>query len=157
MTQDRTSRPWIKWALIASLALNVAIVAAVIGAIAIVGPDRHRASPGRHGGGPPEIAALAQGLDRADRRALFRTLRESGRLAGGRERMGAARVAIAETLMADPFDPAAFEGAMRAQRDLQADLAGRGIAVMSEIIAGLTPAERAVLAERVMETRRERR
>lgn len=157
MTQPRPKGRWMKWALIVSLAVNMAIAAAVVGAVVTGGPDgRAERSEGRRGGGPPEIAALARGLEREDRRALFAALRENGRLAGGRETMRAARDQIVAALRSDPFDRAAFERAMQEQRALQADLADRGIAVLSDIIAGLDADDRAALAERITSDRRER-
>lgn len=148
---------WMKWALIASLAANVAIVAAVVGAIATGGDRRHGGDGARQGGGPPEIAALARGLERDDRQALFQALRGNGPLSDGRARMTAAREATAEVLRAEPFDRAAFEASIQAQRVLRADLATRGITVLSEIVAGLTAQERATLADRMMESRQGRR
>ncbi|CTQ48793.1 periplasmic heavy metal sensor [Jannaschia donghaensis] len=155
MTQKTAKRGWTGWALFVSVAVNVAVLAAVVGALLTGGPDR--SAPGddrRRGGGPPEIAALARGLDGPDRRALFQALRANGRVANARERMDAARERIVATLQADPFDRADFTAAMEAQRDLQADLAGRGIIVLADIIADLSAEERAGLADRMQATRR---
>ncbi|WP_179381434.1 periplasmic heavy metal sensor [Jannaschia marina] len=143
------TRGWIKVALVVSVALNVAVAAAVAGALLSGEPDRRQGSAGRHGGGPPEIATLARGLDRSDRRALFRALRQDPVLAEARPRILAQRAEVAGTLRADPFDPEAFEAALGAQRRLQAELADRGLVVLTGIIADLSAADRATLADRM--------
>ncbi|WP_299837578.1 periplasmic heavy metal sensor [uncultured Jannaschia sp.] len=142
--------PWTRWALIASLMVNVLVAAAVIGALVTGGPG-HR---GPRGGGPPEIAALARGLDDETRGRLFDRLRSNPDLRDGRERMEAARGAVVAALRSEPFDRAGFEASMRAQRDAQAALAGSGIEILAGIVAELPAAERATLAERVSRTGR---
>lgn len=151
-----TTRGWTRWALIASVAVNVAVGVAV--AVALLGGARHhgaRDADGRRGlGGPPGIAALADGLDRGQRAHLFRALRGDEGLRKGRERMRAGQDEIVAALTAEPFGREAFEAALLGQRDLQGALAGRGIAVLSEMVAGLSPGERAALAARIAERRR---
>ena len=149
---------WVRWALLASVAVNVAVAVAVAAALLGGGPDGRRGD-GRDGarrgfGGPPEIGALAGGLDRERRGRLFRALRADEGLRDGRERMRAAQDGVIAALEAEPFDRAAFEAAMLAQRDLQGALAGRGIAALSDIIADLPQGERADLAARIAERRR---
>jgi uncharacterized membrane protein len=60
---------------------------------------------------------------------------------------------VAAALRADPFDPAAFEAALVARRAAQAEIARRGGTVLSGFVAGLSPEDRAALADR-MERRR---
>lgn len=156
MTREIPPPRWRSRALIASLAVNVAVIAAVIGALATGGPEV-RGADGRRGGGPPEIAALARGLDRDDRQALFRALRENGRLAGGRERMRAARTATGAALRATPFDRTAFVDAMEAQRSLQRAQVEAGVEILADILSGLTPDARAALADRIEMAWRDRR
>ena len=139
---------WIKWALIASLAVNVAVATAVIGAM-LTG-DR------RGFGGPPEIAALSRGLDRDARRALFMALRADGGLGDGRARIRTAQAVVVDALRAEPFDRAAFETAMRMQRDLQGEIAGRGITVLGKVIADLSVEDRVALAEHLSRPRTRR-
>ena len=146
MTESTPRASWMKRALILSVALNVAAAAAVLGALATGGPDRRE---GARRGGPPEIAALARGLDDDARRALFERLRADGAIGGMRAAMTQARGAVSSALRAEPFDRPAFESTMRAQGRLRADMADRGLSVLSEVIAGLPAAERAALAERM--------
>ncbi|MEM7490424.1 MAG: periplasmic heavy metal sensor [Pseudomonadota bacterium] len=135
----------IRWALVASLALNVLVVGAVVGAALA-----HRGAPGRGGtGGPPEIRAIAGGLDGGDRRALLRALRDDGLLREGRIRIRESRAEIAESLRAEPFDAAAFAAALAARQAVRADLATRGAGALAEVVATLSPAERAALADRL--------
>ena len=146
MTESTPRASWMKRALILSVALNVAAAAAVLGALATGGPDRRE---GARRGGPSEIAALARGLEDDARRALFERLRADGAVDRMRAAMAEARNAVSAALRADPFDRPAFEGAMRAQGLLRAEMADRGLTVLSEVIAGLPAAERAALAERM--------
>lgn len=144
---------WMKGALIVSLAINVAVGAAVVGAVATGGPDREA----RGGGGPPEMRALIRAMPQQERRALFRTLRADGRLSGGRAARGAARADIIASLRVAPFARADFVAALQAQRDLQADLAAAGIAAMADTIAGLSPADRQAMADTLAADRGGRR
>jgi len=142
---------WIKWALIASLAVNVAVATAVIGAMLTGGPIMH--DDRRGFGGPPEIAALSRGLDRDARRALFMALRADGGLGDARARMRTAQAVVVDALRAEPFDRAAFETAMRMQRDLQGEIAGRGITMLGKVIADLSVEDRVALAEHLSRPR----
>ncbi len=154
------TRRWMAWGLVASVAANMAVVVAVVAAMLAGGPDGHRGGGssggpggGRGIGGPPGMAALAHGLDRSQREALFRALRGDETLRAGRERMGAAEADVISALTADPFVPEAFEAALVVQRDLQGALAGRGIAALSAIVASLSPPERAAIALRIADRR----
>ncbi|MEM8825243.1 MAG: periplasmic heavy metal sensor, partial [Pseudomonadota bacterium] len=60
---------------------------------------------------------------------------------------------IAEALRADPFDPAAFEAALRGRSAVQAELAAQGASSLSEIVSTMTPEARAALAERLTRRR----
>ncbi|MEM8850297.1 MAG: periplasmic heavy metal sensor [Pseudomonadota bacterium] len=138
------------WALIASLTLNVLVAGAVIGALLV----RDQGPPGRRDfGGPPEIRAIAGGIDADHRRALFRGLRNDPVLRQGRARMRDSRDAIAAALRSDPFDPAAFEAALAARQAVQAELAARGSSALSDVIATLSPDARAALADRLLQRR----
>lgn len=140
-----------RWALIASLAVNLLVVAAVAGALLtrFDGPrSRDRAI-----GGPPDIRALARGLDQDSRQALIRGLRSDPDLRGGRGRLREARAGIAAALRAKPFDRAAFEAALADRRDVQAALAARGASALADVIADLSPETRAELADRLTSRR----
>lgn len=155
-TRIQASRNWKTWALVASVAANVAVAVAILAASFANpphGPSRDRAG-GRGIGGPPGMAALTNGLDRAERDALFRALRADDTLRAARARMGAAQTDVVTALSADPFVPAAFEAALLVQRDLQGALAERGIAALSTVVSGLSAEERAAIALRIAERRR---
>ncbi|MEM7641322.1 MAG: periplasmic heavy metal sensor [Pseudomonadota bacterium] len=138
------------WALVASLTLNVLVAGAVIGALLTRDPaPRDR----REFGGPPDIRAIARGLDGDVRRALFRGLRNDPILREGRARMRDSRAAIADALRADPFDPAAFEAALAARQAVQAELAARGSSALSGVIATLSAEGRADLADLLTQRR----
>lgn len=140
-------RKWIRWALIASVTLNLLVLGAVVGAIVSGGPRGERVARG----GPPEMAALFRALNGPERRAILRGLRQDGVLREGRAHMRARQVAILETLQADPFDRTAFEAALAGQQSARAELATRGIARVADVIEAMAAEERAALAQRMAE------
>lgn len=146
----------IKIVLIASLAMNLLVVAAV--GTAVIRSDRpdfqHQPRTGgetrRFGrSGPPEIGALARGLDREGRAALRDRLRADTTLRTGREQMAEKRADVLSALRAEPYDPDALTEALSGQRALQTELAERGFAAIAEVVEGLSYAERIAFADRV--------
>lgn len=140
-------RGWMKWALIASLAVNVAVGAAVVGAFATGGPARDAGDEARRGGGPPEMRALVRAMPREARRAFFGALRAERQVSDGRAAMRTARAAVIASLRAEPFLAADFAAALQAQRDLQTGLVDAGIAAMTEAVDGLAAADRHAMAD----------
>lgn len=148
--------PVVRWVLLASLALNVALGAAL--ALPWLAPDhdrpRHARMHGRDHMPSPRHVRRVLGEERADVveavmkrhrpdiRATFPPLREARR---------AAHAAIA----ADPFDAAALERAFAELRARDADSKTAIQAMLVELMAQLTPAERAKVVDSM--PKRERR
>lgn len=147
----RPTRPLLRWALIASLAVNVLVAFALIGAV--LGRAGRHGGPRGHLGGPPAIAALTSGLPQDRRDDLFRRLRRDGAVSDGRARMRAGEARIVAALRADPYEAEAFLSALQAQHDLQSELARHGLAELAAVVVTLDPEDRAALAERLGERR----
>ena len=135
-------------ALIASLALNFLIVGTVVGFVA-VGKER------REGVSMPGLRALGLGpilpaLSSEDRQALFERIRDNrDRLASESRPFGRSIQAFTQTLRAEPFDRAAAEAALSAQRDHGAALQAEGHALLLDQLEAMTPEARAQLAGRI--------
>jgi uncharacterized membrane protein len=138
-------RRWLKWALVASLGLNVAVLGVVGGAI-VKGPP----------GPMPGIALwhYARALPDPYRRDLGRALRDSRRdWVGAREALLGQRAALAAALTAEPFDPAAVEAVLARQSRLTDQLVARGTRMLVTQIERMTPDERATYAAALTERR----
>jgi uncharacterized membrane protein len=139
----RPRRGW-RWLLIASLALNVLFIGAVVG-----GAIRHwRSPPGTTPGG--ELSLLWQALPGEARQALRGGIdddRRGGR--EGRERMRGDLRDLRALLVAEPFDRAALEARLTQARDRQTERADRALARMLDRIEALPAAERARMADRL--------
>ncbi|MGB3407823.1 MAG: periplasmic heavy metal sensor, partial [Jannaschia sp.] len=77
---------------------------------------------------------------------LRERLRGDPQLRQGRTRIAESRRGVIAALTAEPFDAEALRAALEAQRQVQADLAGRGLERLVDIVESLTPAERAAFA-----------
>ena len=150
----KTTRGW-RVVLIASLALNLAVLGAVGGWVLRhgLGPDH------RHG---PHAARMAQmggpltrALDAEGRDAVAAQLRGDGAAhAARRAALRASLEALLADLRARPFDPARVETRLAAQR---AQVTGRleaGHAALLTHLAGMSDAGRAAYADRLEETLR---
>lgn len=141
-------------ALVASLALNVALVGAGAGMILAHGPGR-RPPPAAVAAGPA-FGPFTPALTEDDRRALRRVYLEAVRTgrAPAPETLRAAaeaeRAHLAEALSAEPFDPAAIEAALQAQRARLIDGIDTGQKLMMQRMEAMHPQERAAFAERMM-------
>lgn len=144
--RDGTQRPrqgW-RWLLVASLALNLAVVGVVVGTIVAGRAD-----------GPPRgfdlaIGPVARALERDDRRAIMRDLMARRDLRPRDDSVRAAEnAALVAAIRAEPFDPGAVAG-------LLAEMGARGDAVRQATesalvarIAAMPPARRQAFAERL--------
>jgi uncharacterized membrane protein len=141
---------WMKWALVASLGLNVAVLGVIGGAI-IKGPPP----------GPMPGVALwhyAHVLPEPYRRELGQALRASRpQWSGPREALRGQRDALVAALTAEPFDPAGVGAVFRRDARTTGELESRGIALLTEQIARMTPEERAAYAEEISRDRWHRR
>jgi uncharacterized membrane protein len=131
-------RPRLKWALLASLGLNLVFVGLLAGAV-------FRGPP------PPPMPGLwhyARALPEPYRRDLGRALRESRPdWAGPREALRAQQEAMAAALTAEPFDPAAVGEILTQRTRVSDELATRGAEMLVAQITRMSPAERTAYAE----------
>lgn len=151
MVESRTSRqawlsgPWMKWALIGSLGLNLALAGLILGAIAKGPPP------------PPPPGGLwfyGRSLPEPYRGDLGRALRDNrGDWAGPREALSDQRAAFAAALTAEPFDPSALAAILARQPVLFDQLTARGTSLLLDQIARMSPAERAAYAQTLLSRR----
>jgi hypothetical protein len=143
---------WLKAALVASLALNLAVAGIVAGALLGERRDQRRLPPAEAarelGLGP-----YTRALELADRRALGTAVRERLRTAGGPRAIRAEiRQDFAQVLAAiraDPFDAdrvAALIAAQAARAEARRDL---GAALLVERLAEMDAERRAAYADRL--------
>jgi uncharacterized membrane protein len=140
------TRPWLKWALVASLGLNLATLGLIGGAV-VKGPPA----------GPMPGLALwhyARALPDPYRRDLGRALRASRRdWIGPRDALRGQRAALAAALTAEPFQAAAVEAVLARQARLTDELAARGTRMLMAQIGRMTPEERGAYAQALTEQR----
>jgi uncharacterized membrane protein len=141
-------RRWIRWALVASLGLNLAAVG-VIGGALVKGPPP-----------PPPGVALwhyARALPDPYRRDLGHALRASrGDWSGQRQGLRDAQERMTAALTADPFVPEAVAEALDRQTAITDELSARGSEMLLEQITRMSPEERAAYAEAIRASRRDR-
>jgi len=139
-------RPWLRLLLVVSLALNLLVVGLIGGAVIMRGKwQQHHMARLEMMGGP-----MTRALNRADRRAIGREMRESF---GDRQAMHEEMRAGMESLIADikavPFDAAAVGQYMakhHAQFSARLEL---GQALLLERLLQMDDGERAAYAERL--------
>lgn len=128
-------RTWVKWALVASLALNVLVVGVVLGAFVRGGPG------GR--GAPQNLIAYVSSLPSERRQDLMKSsatvrpqlkaLRHQAR-AANRERMAA--------LVAEPFDRARYVAAQTRQIEAETKIRVLMRDIVADTAAGMSLEER---------------
>ena len=127
----------LKWALIASLGLNL-VFAGLFAAAVFRGP-------------PPPMPGLwhyARSLPEPYRRDLGQALRASrGDWIGPRDALRAQRAGMTAALTADPFDPDAVAKVLASEMEIMGDLSTRGRAMLLAEITRMSPADRAAYAE----------
>jgi uncharacterized membrane protein len=127
-------------ALIGSLALNL-----FLGGILVAASLRHH-GPGWHRG-PPDMMALMRGhgdeATEAARAAHRDALRERF------DQVRAARAAVADALVAEPFDAAALDVALDDLRNASAEAQGEFHRAFADVAATLSADERRTLAKRM--------
>lgn len=135
--------------LFASLALNLLVVGLVLGAAFSHRADddhRHRSHVSQPGG------PLAAALERRDRRAVGRELRQA--IGAERAAQGSARSSygnVIAVLTATPYDADAMRAAVTAQMQPAIRRVELGVDILLDRLDGMTPAERAAYAERLQE------
>ena len=149
--QDSEDRPssrsgWMKWALLGSLAANLAFVGLVAGAV-----WRHDGPGNRMPGDPGPGAfgfAYLRALPPEDRREIFRGLRAADALPQRSARRAQYDTVIA-LLRADPFDPEALLQAVSQQSEASVRLQGAAQSAWLAVVDGMTSEERVTYAAEV--------
>lgn len=132
-------RPWVKWLLIASLGLNLALLGLIGGAL-LHGP------PGPPP--PPGLWQYGKALPEPYRKDLGEALRQShGDWKGPRNALRGQRAALADALVAQPYDPGAVGAVLAREPRLSDELAVRGARMLLDQIARMSPEDRAAYAE----------
>lgn len=145
-TAPKRPRRWRDWLLVASLGLNLAILGLAAGAILRGPPERMAAGPG--------LWHYARALPDPYRHDLGQALRTSRRdWAPSRDALRGQREALAVALTAEPYDPTRVAGLIQEELQLAADLGDRGAGMLLAQIERMSPADRAVFAERLQQER----
>ncbi|GAB5445260.1 periplasmic heavy metal sensor [Gymnodinialimonas sp.] len=138
---------WLKLVLAVSLALNLAVVGLIAGAVMSGGGPRDA------GGAPLALRALGLGpferaLSREDRAELRERLEGAGvELREERRAIGRSLRAVEEALRAEPFDRAAVDAAFARSRGLVVSLQETGHGALLDQIESMSAAEREALAD----------
>jgi len=140
----------LRWALFASLALNLLVLGIVAG-LAVTGGHKGKRGDGR---APVTFGQAAGPLIRAlpedSRREFARNMRRSTRDAGlTRSAFRESLADLVQVLEQDPFDPAALDGVLSAQRDGLTALQALAQSEMRAQMLGLSNEERLVMASEV--------
>ena len=134
---------WTKILLIASLGLNLLIVTAVGSAI-YKNKDHDRAGQLRGGG---QIEMLLRALPKDERRALRQSFQSEMQARDARARGRVLRENVTAAMLADPFDAAALEAALIAQREFRAEIAEMSEALWIDLYSNFSDEERATFQE----------
>ncbi len=135
----------LRWALGISLALNLAVVGMVAGAMLRDGPGMRGAMVRDLGFGP-----FTEALSHEDRRALRQALFERApEIRQARQQRQEDLQALVAILRAEPFDAAALAAAMAEQEARMVGQLRLGQTVLQERIAAMTPEARRGFAERL--------
>lgn len=139
---------WVKIALAVSLALNLAVIGLVSGAMLSGGGPRDNAAA-------PALRTLGLGpfvfaLPREDRTELRGRIEARGEpLRVERRALGRALRVVRDALLAEPFDRAAAEAAFARSRASVTELQEAGHTALLDQIETMTAEERADLADRL--------
>jgi len=155
VSAGKPARDWIKYALVASLGVNVLVVGLMVGAVLRDGSGRGR----------PDRAAISLGLrpyyralDKAERRDLRQTIKDNPsefRAKRGKFAKHLKNLSIA--LKAEPFDLQAVANVLAAQADVVSVNIAFGQKILLERIVAMSPQQRALFAERLVNPRRNAR
>ncbi|WP_424926443.1 periplasmic heavy metal sensor [Amaricoccus tamworthensis] len=146
-TDTPKSRRWIKWILIVSLGLNVTVLGLALGLL-LKGP-------------PPPKRSLsiswsnAETLPEPYRENLTTQIRElKPDWETFRETMSERRQAVADALIAEPFEIEAVRAAFAADRSVRDELQNQGTELLLDQITLMTADERTAYAENLLSARR---
>lgn len=147
MRLPRWRRRWTRWALIASLGLNVAAVG-IIGGAMLKGPPPPDPGPG------PALWPFARALPAPYRGDLAKALRDTRKdWIGTRRAMGNLSLGLATALRSDPFDPEAVRSILAEQLEFANELGMRGTDLLLAQIVRMSPEDRAAYAAALQEKR----
>lgn len=134
----------LRWALVLSLALNLAVGGMMLGAVLKGGPGGHDMVRDM-GFGPYDAALRPQ-----DRDALRAALRQkSGDLKANLAKGTSDLLGVVTSLRATPFDPAALVAAMTIQQDHLSDRMRLGTQTMQDFLINLSQQDRLAFADRL--------
>lgn len=149
-TSSPARRNWLRWLLIASLALNLLIGGAV--AARFFMPERMERMMGLNNATQLLPRRFLHDLPRERRRQLLDVLKAHGEaFRAARTEMRAATAQLAAALEADPYVAADAESAIMAFSSAGGGVIKTGEAAAREVLAMLTPEERKMLAKRLRE------
>ncbi len=144
---------WLAIGLFVSVALNLFVAGLIMGGPFRDGPPDRR--------GPdmlPSPRMFIEAFGREDGRKVMRTLRdEIPDLRGKFRQAGEARRGVVAAMSADPYDPEALEAAFTAARAAHVELAESIQKPLTEVLADLTPEQRAKFADEFRRPRHDRR
>lgn len=130
----------IRLILILSLGLNLIFLGIAAGAF-LHGPPKPPP-------GGPALWHYGKSLPEPYRDQLVRDLRATrDDWREARDSLRGQRTALADRLVAQPYDPAAVAAVLDLERQLISDLTGRGTALLMQQIARMSPEDRAAYAE----------
>ena len=137
---DQTPRKPVRWGLILSVALNLALIGLIAGAVWRGPPERPIAGP--------SLWSYARALPDPHRAELRRALRQSAPDWREKHRsLGDQRIAVSAALMAEPFDPGDVRELLEGRVGAGRDLAATGIGLLMARIEAMNPSERRAYAE----------
>lgn len=144
-------RRWPKVLLAISLFFNLLVLGAIAGAHLRDGPDMGRSpAPDRAAMHATGFAPFFDALPREARGEIGKALRARGDSARpDRAALEAEFARIIAVLKAEPFDRAALEEVMAAQQARVSARVEAGRSALLDVLAGMSPAERAAFAERM--------
>lgn len=138
----------LKYALIASLAVNLLVIGTVAGSMAMHAFGKHPARFGHHRGEDFGLMALTRTMPAERKKEIRKQLRdERTKLRPLFEDIRAARREAADKLAADPFDRAGLESAISVVSDKERTLRQEAVNVFLNQVERLSPDERRTLAE----------
>ncbi len=141
---------WMKVTLVASLALNIAVIG-LIGGLALRGP----LGEARPGFAPGDgLIRMHQALPDNKRRELGRAFfHRRDEMRGTRAEMEQLRQELQTLLVSEPFDMDAVRENLATQSDLLGAVGREALELLTGTIAGLTPEERRIFAENLRQAR----
>ncbi|WP_377608772.1 periplasmic heavy metal sensor [Pseudohalocynthiibacter aestuariivivens] len=142
------SKIWPKVLLAVSLSLNLLVIGIIAGTVLKFGPGGHH----RHRGLDLDVQPMIQALSRSDRAALRRSFaREMTTVREARADLPSRAESILQALRTEPFDQAALQTVLDAQKQQLAERHKAGQQILFDQISAMSERERATYADRLEE------